>query len=348
VFGANPLRTLIVKSQQVMSQVSASDLSVTSGSGSAIRPTRYNGKTSFSAWKLKTLAYLQSLGLKDVVVNNPQLFQESETKGAVVDVDVSPATENDYVHVKTKKKLKAGMVHDSVGVNGSSRSVLLKKSDKAYSILLNLLDDDLTDLVATVEQGNAFRVWAILLETYETKSTASVCHRLDLLMNIQFKPEAESFDVFKARLIKLVKELEDRGESVSPTIQRYVLLRSLPAKYEALVQSLKINDTITIEEVYVHIKDYCEADQRRMGAGTRERGGASAPAPGEHAHIGREAKRKKFRCFRCGSRKHMIRECPKRNRERNSRSDSESDSDGDTERKSIHRYHLRNRAENEA
>jgi len=133
VFGANPLRTIIVKSQQVMSQVSASDLSVTSGSGSAIRPTRYNVKTSFSAWKLKTLAYFQSLGL-DVVVNNPQLFQESETKGAVVDVDESPATENDYVHVKTKKKkLKAGVVHDhSVDVNGSSRSVLLKKLIQYY------------------------------------------------------------------------------------------------------------------------------------------------------------------------------------------------------------------------
>src|SRR5205085_1357032 len=53
--------------------------------GSAIRPGKFNGKGNFSAWKFKTLAYLQSLGLKDVVVVNPLVFQgeSTESKGVV-------------------------------------------------------------------------------------------------------------------------------------------------------------------------------------------------------------------------------------------------------------------------
>jgi gag-polypeptide of LTR copia-type len=292
-----------------MSQASATDSGSTSSDGSAIRPSRYNGKTSFSAWKLKTLAYLQSLGLKDVVVRNPQLLQVEPEKEEV-DVD-----EDDH-HVTIKKNNKGPAVVDP-GVK--LKAVLMKKSEKAYSILLNLLEDELTDLVATVEQGDAFQVWSVLLETYESKSTASLCHRLDLLMNIQFKPEVETFDVFKARFMKLLKELKDMDECVSPSIQRYVLLRSLPPKFEALVQSLKINDAITTEEVYIHIKDYCEAS-RRVGAGLRERD--VLRSPNESAYISRE-KRKQYKCFCCGSMKHLVRECPKRVH------DSESDCEGE-------------------
>src|SRR5438067_2485413 len=127
-------------------------------------------------------------------------------------------------------------------------------------------------------------------------------------MNIQFKPEVETFDVFKARFMKLLKELKDMGECVSPSIQRYVLLRSLPPKFEALVQSLKINDAITIEEIYTHIKDYCEASSRAMSAaaGLRERDASRLRE--ERAYAARE-KRKKFKCFCCGSQKHLVREC---------------------------------------
>jgi hypothetical protein len=37
--------------------------------GEGIRPPRFGGMGSFSAWKLKVLAYLQPLGLKEVVVH---------------------------------------------------------------------------------------------------------------------------------------------------------------------------------------------------------------------------------------------------------------------------------------
>jgi len=146
---------------------------------------------------------------------------------------------------------------------GRPNQVLIRKSEKAYAILLNLLDDDLIDLIAHVEAGDAHRVWTVLLETYEAKSTASLCYKLDQLMNIQFRSEKETFDMFKARLTRLISEVKTMGEIISPVIQRYVLLKSLPQTYDALVQSLKINDNISIEEVYTHIKDYVETERRR-------------------------------------------------------------------------------------
>jgi len=223
--------------------------------GSGIRPARFNGKSIFSAWKFKTLAYLQSMGLKEVVVEDPGVFP-LEDEGTTPAAAAAAAVGSDGVSVS-----------GSSSTTGMKKHVLLKqKCEKAYSMLLNLLEDQLIDLVVNVEPGDAHRVWKILLDTFEVKSTASLCHSLDLLMSIRFDLEKETFDVFKGRFTKLILELKERGEVISPAIQRYVLLRAMPTRYESLVQSLKINDTLTIEEVYTHIKDYWEADARRRRA----------------------------------------------------------------------------------
>jgi len=271
--------------------------------GSGIRPTRYNGKSIFSAWKFKTLAYLQSLGLKEVVVADPGLFNPAEDTKTLTGAAAAAAA-------------ASGSDGASSSSSSSKKNATVKvKCEKAYSILLNLLEDHLIDLVVNVEPGDAHRVWTVLLDTFEVKSTASLCHRLDLLMSIRFDTEKETFDGFKGRFTKLLLELKERGETISPAIQRYVLLRAMPTRYESLVQSLKINDTLTIEEVYTHIKDYWEADFRR-NHGKREesrRIGSVNPGPGE---ISAFTERKK--CYVCGSRKHLARYCSKR---------AESDSD---------------------
>jgi hypothetical protein len=171
--------------------------------GSSIRPTRFNGKSIFSAWKFKTLAYLQSLGLKEVVVADPGVFTPAETE------------------MKTPSGAAVVAASGSDGVSSSSSSmkknvaIVKAKCEKAYSMLLNLLEDHLIDLVVNVEPGNAHAVWCVLLDTFEVKSTASLCHRLDLLMNIRFDLEKETFDGFKGRFMKLLLELKERGETIS-------------------------------------------------------------------------------------------------------------------------------------
>src|SRR5205085_293030 len=123
-------------------------------------------------------------------------------------------------------------------------------------------------------------------------------------MNIRFDPEKESFDVFKARFTKLLLELKERGETISPAIQRYVLLRAMPPRFESLVQSLKINDNMTIEEVYTHIKDYCEGRRRRRGDDEDDESIFRDP------NTTVAALRERKKCYVCGSRKHLLRDCP--------------------------------------
>jgi hypothetical protein len=200
-----------------------------------IKPNRYNGKGSFSAWKLKVLAFLQSFGLKEVVV--------SGVRGTTAEITATSST----VSLSDPKTSDDDKV----------------KAEKAYSILLNLLEDSVIDLIAHVEAGNAAGVWQVLLETYEMKSTASLCHTLDTLMNIKFNDTVENFDAYRARFNNLIIKLKEMGETLSPSIQRYIILKGLPVRYESLVQSLKINDSISLEETSIHIKDYYESEKRR-------------------------------------------------------------------------------------
>ena len=47
-----------------------------------IKVTRFGGKSSFSAFKHKVLAYLQILGLKDVVVSGTEARGASSSSGS--------------------------------------------------------------------------------------------------------------------------------------------------------------------------------------------------------------------------------------------------------------------------
>jgi hypothetical protein len=246
----------------------------------SIKVTQFGGKSSFSAFKHKVLAYLQTLGLKDIVVSG------TETRGASSNNSSSSSSSS----------------------SSSKRSVeeVSTKSERAYAILLNLLSDEVIDLVAHVEAGDAHGVWTVLLETYETKSTASLCYTLDQFMNIKFDDDRESFDVYKAKFMNLLVSLKEMGEVVSVAIQRYVILRGLPSTYEALVQSLKINDKLSMEETYIHIKDYYEMQKRMHDREDKSNSHA-------YAMVGRRNGDRRD-CYICGHTDHLIRNCPLRNK----------------------------------
>jgi Zinc knuckle len=151
-----------------------------------------------------------------------------------------------------------------------------------------------------------------------------------MLMNIRFVPDKETFDVFKARIMKLILELKEMGEFVSPALQRYVLLRAMPTQYDALVQSLKINDSISFEDVCVHIKDHWQSELTRRTRGNVDYTDTSAESvmlSVTRGHTG-QSRRRRPKCYTCGSRDHVARVCP----ERVGSSDEGSSSDSQREK----------------
>ena len=135
------------------------------------RLKRFGGKGAFSAWKLRVLAYLQTHGLKETVTS------ESYVSGQQIGLlsSSSASSGSSGSSEEEKKAQLAGL------------ALRQKKSEKAYSLLLSLLEDHVIDLIAHVDSGDAYGVWKVLIDTYEGKSTAKMCHLLDLLMNLKFK-----------------------------------------------------------------------------------------------------------------------------------------------------------------
>src|ERR1700722_5359098 len=85
-----------------------------------IKVTRFRGKISFSAFKHKVLAYLQTFGLKDMVVSG------TETRGTS---------------------------SSSSGSSGKrSGEEICSKSERAYAILLNLLPCVWCAIIVCVQQ----------------------------------------------------------------------------------------------------------------------------------------------------------------------------------------------------
>lgn len=107
------------------------------------------------------------------------------------------------------------------------------------------------------------------------------------------------------------------GECVSPAVQRYVLLRSLPSQFDALAQSLKINEQISIDELCIHIKDYCESsrisDEMEHSRDT-ESAAYFKERRGNYERNGgyKQYRNGKKKCYCCGSTKHLASLCPKR------------------------------------
>src|SRR4051812_9913507 len=85
---------------------------------------------------------------------------------------------------------------------------------------------------------------------------------MDEIMNLTYVPGKESFDMFKARFLNICVELKAMGEPLSTRLQRYILLRAMPPQYEGLVQSLKVNDGLSFDQVCIHIKEYSESSSR--------------------------------------------------------------------------------------
>jgi len=183
----------------------------------------------------------------------------------------------------------------------TERDELIRKSQLAYGILMQSLQDEQLRLVQGVARGNAHGVWKILLETYERKSMATQVQLLERLFGMQVQ-KGETIAGYVARLTEIERRLRAQGEQVSEGIMVYMLLRGLPASYTSIVQLIKMKDKLEFVETVESLKN---EEERQACA---QPGGSSAQP--RHQANGAETNSKR-RCFTCGAVGHVKFNCPR-------------------------------------
>jgi hypothetical protein len=224
---------------------------------------------------------------------------------------------------------------------GSSSSSSSKKQEeenlrrrKAYSTLILSLDNPRIQMVAHITEGDAHGVWNELNKHYERKTMASKAHTRSMLHKVKMHLE-EEFDMYKTRILELIMRLKNMGETVSEGEMIYVVLEGLPRQWDAMKQSLEMNDNIDFEGICKHIRDFQERYNYR-DAYPRQVNPHSvthSERHGEHANhadtedskdhtcflckkTGHWEQRCKYKkggfgqCYKCGKDGHRMRDCP--------------------------------------
>lgn len=140
----------------------------------------------------------------------------------------------------------------------------VKKSNKAYSVLMLSLDDARTQMVMHIAEGDAAGVWRTLCSHYESSSMASKSHTRSMLHKMKMNSE-EEFDLYivKSRILELKMRLEAMGEKVTDGELIFIILEGLPEEYSALKQSLFVQDEFGLEKICGHIRDHQEKQAYR-------------------------------------------------------------------------------------
>ena len=202
-----------------------SGLSNDAVSSSVLSSLKFNGSANnFAQWKTRMEAYLEDKELLDVV-ENPVLGIDEEAK-----VEFSSTYTN---------------------INGQD---MIKKSKKAYAIIMMALGDEQLQLVMDVKRGNAYRVWKKLLEQFERKTQTNKILVRRQLQSVTMK-ENESVNSYVARINQLVMLLVGIGEKVSDTEKISVLLNGLPDEYNSVVDSLSTQSNVSYETACNLLRD---------------------------------------------------------------------------------------------
>ena len=192
----------------------------------------------------------------------------SEEKDAAKSENATP-----YVSRGGSKKKKSRMTAAAKKEQANLRqqaaekiATRVKKSRKAYSLLLSVLSDEQLQLIGDITRGDAHSVWKLILARYERKTVASRHYTREKLHRVKME-RAERFDPYFARLKDLRLRLQQMGSDVTDEEMLFVLLEGLPSAYELLVHTLRMKEDLTLEEAAEFCHDFQE---RRPSANSRE------------------------------------------------------------------------------
>lgn len=257
-----------------MSSVTGED---STGSNGSIQTVKFDG-SEFCLWKMKMTGLLLAKDLLDVVMNplDGKLF-------------ITGSKFN-------KEELE-----------------LIRKTKRAYGILLLGLGPEQLRLVQQVMVGDANGIWKILLDNYERKSMATKVQLYEMLFNIKMI-ESESINLYIARLTEMDVKLKQQQENLSESVLLYVLLKGLTSNYTTVVQLLKMQENLVFKDVVEKLRN--EEERQKVsskGNSSSIRSKESGSGSGvivEASNVKTGAASLKYRCYTCGQRGHIKYDCP--------------------------------------
>ena len=209
-------------------------------------------------------------------------------------------------------------------------AAFVDRAMRVYTVLLlSLQSRTLSQLVRNVPVGDAYGVWQLLLGKFERKTIASQIQLWDELHGEKLA-SGESIDAYVARIQGLSVLLTDMGETLSDGLLKTVLLKGLPASFDPVVPSLRLQaKTLSFDDMVTHLEDHQESMQikdRKESAAAEEaasyvrdhgarpqqqRYGRSSGGGAGHSRGNGNGNSARRLCYDCDSPSHIAFDCPK-------------------------------------
>lgn len=262
--------------------------SAAAGADPRMRIPIFDGN-DFGLWRMRAEGALMAVDLLDTVETTASSTSES--------TDTPSGPTRHQSQGKKKGESNAATTAER------EREDTVRRSHRAYGMLVQALQDEQLRLMSTVQRGDARALWRVLLDTYDRKSMATRVQLLEQLFAFQLL-RGETIAAYVARLMEMERKLKEQDEPVSESILAYVLLRGLPDAYASTVQWIKLQqDTVELQDIIESIRN--EEERQRTGTlhGIR---GAGTPAHGAHAATNGPS----AVCYTCGKPGHKKFDCP--------------------------------------
>ena len=169
-----------------------------------------------------------------------------------------------------KSPPSASKVSDAVKESRKVIKSLVERSRKVYGILYSSLPEELCAQVAHLPQGWAFGLWSWLEKKFQSTEKDNVHSLLRQWFDLK-QEEEESFDAYRARVMKLATLLELAKEKQSDRMLVFILLEQLQPRYKPAVLALqngtKLADVSKIDwnDVAAFINAHERSEQRLQG-----------------------------------------------------------------------------------
>ena len=169
-----------------------------------------------------------------------------------------------------KSPSSVSKLSDAVKESRKVIKALVERSRKVYGILYSSLPEELCAQVAHLPQGWAFGLWSWLEKKFQSTEKDNVHSLLRQWFGLK-QGEEESFDAYRARVMKLATLLELAKEKQSDRMLVFILLEQLQPRYKPAVLALqngtKLSDVSKIDwnDVAAFINAHERSEQRLQG-----------------------------------------------------------------------------------